>query len=392
MNTTLLLMLGLPIIGAGLLFYFAREQLASAYGTMTSLIALPVFFIPGALLVAIVFAASHGTATSDIEVWSGVITAKERKHDSYQRSYDCNCTTTTVGSGKDARTVTTCQTCYEDHYTVKWTCDSTIGQYTIADEDSTSSSVYRMPDPPRWKEIKPGDPASRTHQYTNYVQAVPESLFKPSAANLKAKFAKMTPAYPDQIYDLYKIDRFVQVGFNYTDAAQWNLDISNMLRELGPKKQVNVIVVVAKTSDQSYMYALRDAWEGANKNDVVVVLGSEDGVKIEWADVISWTKKEIFKIELRDGLTELGVIDRTKIMPMIEAQIVKNFERRRMREFQYLSSEIDPPTWALWVLGVCLIIGYGLCALVLTGKLGSTSSRLSFGPGRYHSGWNNRRR
>jgi hypothetical protein len=375
MNTTLLLMLGLPIIGAGLLYYFAREQLATAYGSVKSLLAIPALFLPGALLIGIAFAVAHGTATSDIEVWSGVITAKNRTHDSYQRSYDCNCRT--VGSGKDAKTV--CDTCYEDHYTVKWTCESTIGQYTIADEDSTSSSVYRLPDPQRYKEIKPGDPASRTHRYTNYVQAVPESLFKPGAASLKAKFAAMTPAYPDQIYDLYKINRFVQVGFAFTDAAQWNLDISNMLRELGPKKQVNVIVVVAKTADQNYMYALRDGWEGANKNDVVVVLGSEDGVKIEWADVISWTKKELFKIELRDSLMELGTIDRTKIMPMIEAQIVKNFERRHMAEFKYLSSEIDPPSWVLWLVGVCLIIGYGLGALKLTGKLEGTPRRRIIG-------------
>ena len=379
MNTTLLLMLGLPIIGAFMLYYIGRDQLIASFGPGKSILALPVFFLPGAALIGIVFAVAHGTATSDVEIWSGVITAKDRTHGSYQRSYDCNCTTTTVGSGKDARTVTTCQTCYEDHYTVKWTCESTIGQYTIADEDSTSSSVYRLPDPARWKEIKPGDPASRTHRYTNYVQAVPESLFKPSSANLKAKFAKLTPVYPDKVYDFYKIDRFVQVGFNYTDAAQWNLDISNMLRELGPKKQVNVIVVVAKTNDPNYMYALRDAWEGANKNDVVVVIGSEDGVKIEWVDVISWTKKELFKIELRDGLTELGVIDRTKIMPMIEAQIVKNFERRHMSEFKYLSSEIDPPTWALWVLCVCLIIGYGLGALAITRQLGGTPRRRVIG-------------
>lgn len=373
MNTTLLLMMIIPIIGSGVLLYFMRERLASEGAK--AFFAIPVFFLPGAVVVLAVFMASHGIATADVEIWSGVVTAKDRKHDSYQRSYDCNCQSKTVGTGKDARTVTTCDTCYEDHYTVKWTCSTTVGSFKIAELDSTSRSVYNKPDPQRWTEIKVGDPASRTNTYTNYIQAVPESLFKPGSAALKAKFAKMTPAYPDKIYDLYKIDRFVQVGFNYTDAAQWNADISNMLRELGPKKQVNVIVVIAKTNDPNYMYALRDAWEGANKNDVVVVFGSEDGVKIEWADVISWTKKELFKIELRDNLLALGTIDRAKIMPMIEAQIVKNFERRRMREFEYLSNEIDPPSWALWVLTVCLIIGYGGGALVASGKLGGTPYR-----------------
>lgn len=375
MNTTLLLMLGLPIIGAGLLYYLSRERLTTNLGKFKSLLMIPAFFAPGALIIALAFAISHGTATSDVEVWSGVITAKERKHDSYQRSYECNCKTVTTGTGKNQTTTTVCDTCYEDHYTVKWTCQSTLGKYKIAEEDSTFRSVYLLPDPQRWKEIKVGDPVSTTHRYTNYVQAVPESLFKPSADSLRAKFSKMTPPYPDKIYDLYKIDRFVQVGFAFTDAKQWNTDISNMLRTLGASKQVNVIVVVAKTTDQNYMYALRDAWEGANKNDVVVVIGSEDGVKIAWADVISWTKKELFKVELRDNLLALDTIDRTKIMPMIEAQIVKNFERRHMAEFQYLSSEIDPPSWVIMLASACLIIGYGIGALMLTGKIDHMSKR-----------------
>jgi hypothetical protein len=384
MNTTMFLMMGIPVIGACLLYYLAQNDLVADYGRLKSLCFIPLISLPGMLLVLLAFAISFGSAVHDTEIWSGVVTSKERKHDSYTRSYDCNCSTTTVGSGKDARTVTTCQTCVENHYTVKWTCNSTIGTYKIAEEDSTSQSVYRLPDPPRWLQIKPGDPAAKTHSYTNYVQAVPDSLFKPSSDTLKTKFARLVPAYPDTIYDLYKIDRFVSPGFNFVDVAAWNQDISNMLRELGSKKQVNVIVVVVKTNDPNYMYALRDAWEGANKNDVVVLIGSEDGVKIEWTDVISWTKKELFKIELRDNLMALGTIDRTKIMPVIEAQIVKNFERRHMSEFKYLSSEIEPPAWALWVLGVVLSAAYAILAFNITGK--NRFMNFNF-PRKFHRRW-----
>jgi hypothetical protein len=249
---------------------------------------------------------------------------------------------------------------------VNWSCDTTIGKFTIDSKDSTWSSVYNTPDPARFTSIIKGDPVSKQHNYTNYVQAVPESLFTAGDSATRAKYAKMTPAYPDKIYDIYKIDRFVQVGFAFTDAAAWNLDISNMLRELGPRKQVNVIVVAVKTNDPNYMYALRDAWEGVNKNDVVLLIGSEDGQKIAWVDVISWTKKELFKIQLRDEVMALGTIDRTKIMPIIQRQIETGFERRRMKEFEYLSNEIDPPTWLTALIVVVLCAGYGGGAWYLT--------------------------
>lgn len=368
MNTTLLMMLALPIFGSGILFYFMREQLAREFGPVLSLLAILVGFLPGAFIVALSFWAAHGYATGDTEIWSGAITGKTRDHGTYERPYDCNCRSITTcsfsGKNQSCSTAQQCDTCYETHYTVKWNCQSTIGTFDIDSKDSTYRSVYESPNPQRWLSIATGDPVSKKMPYTNYVQAVPDSLFKPSSESLKAQFAKMIPMYPDNVFDIYHVNRFVQVGFSFTDSAAWNQDINNMLRTLGPVKQVNVIVLVAKTNDPNYMYAVRDAWEGANKNDVVVLMGSEDGQKIEWVDVISWTKSEIFKVELRDSIRELGVIDRAKIMPMIEAQISKNFVRRRMREFEYLSTEIDPPTWLLVSIFVVLCVGYAGGALV----------------------------
>lgn len=359
MNTTLLAMMTLVVIGAGLFFYFNRVAFARSMGKWGSLLGIPLMILPGALLVALAFVLAKGSATSDIEIWSGAVTGKERVHGSYQRSYDCRCRSVTSGTAPNQTTRTVCDTCYEDRYTVHWYCNTTIGRFTIDSEDSTWRSVYNKPDPQRYTIINVGDPVSKTNSYANYVQAVPESLFKPGNDALRAKYAQMTPPYPDKIYDMYKIDRFVQVGFAFTDAAAWNLDISNMLRTLGPRKQVNVIVVVAKTNDPNYMYALRDAWEGANKNDVVLLIGSEDGAKIAWVDVISWTKQELFKVQLRDEVMALGTIDRTTIMPVLQRQIETGFDRRKMSEFEYLSNEIDPPSWLLALLVVVLCAGYG---------------------------------
>lgn len=375
MNTTLLSMMALVVVGAGAFFYFNRTAFANSMGKWGSLLGIPLMILPGALIVGVAFFASHGAATSDTEIWSGAVTGKSRVHGTYERSYDCRCREVCTGTAPNRSCTNQCDTCYETRYTVNWSCDTTIGKYTIDSEDSSWRSVYNKPDPARYTVINVGDPVSKTNTYTNYVQAVPDSLFKPGSESIRAKYAKMTPAYPDKIYDIYKIDRFVQVGFAFTDAAAWNLDISNMLRTLGPQKQANVIVVVAKTSDPNYMYAVRDAWDGANKNDIVLLIGSEDGSKIAWVDVISWTKRELFKVQLRDEVLALGTIDRTKIMPIIQQQITTNFERRRMREFEYLSNEIDPPTWLLIVIGAVLCAGYGGGAWYLNRVAGPMSGR-----------------
>ena len=349
-NQTLLWLLALPVICA-LVVFFLRRDVRDAW------IPCLIYGVVAMAIVAGGFFISKGSKTSDIELWNGQVTSKERVHGSYVRSYECNCTETCSGSGQNRTCQKTCQTCTEDHYTVHWNCATTVGSYTIDSKDWTNRGVYNLPDPYRYKIIEPGDPVAKRMTYVNYVQAVPNSLFTPAAADLKERFKHMLPAYPDNVYDFYRVDRFVTVGWAPADRAQWNQDISLGLRELGPRKQVNAIIVVAKTDDVSYEYALRDHWEGVNKNDVVLLIGSTQYPKIDFVRVISWTKNEAFKIELRDAVMEKGTIDRS-IIPMMFAQINKNFERRRMREFAYLDGEIDPPDWLVYLL-ITLVVGAG---------------------------------
>jgi len=345
-NSTLIWLLVLPAILAIALWWLIGKN-------KEGLIVSGVFTAASMAVVGIIFAVSSGVATSDTEIWNGKITAKDRVHGSYVRSYQCNCTTTRDSKGNST---TSCQTCYEDRYTVHWTARSTVGDFSIDSKDWTSRSVYLVPDPARYNAVVVGEPAARANSYTNYVQAVPGSLFTPSAKSLKERFANLLPKYPDQTYDFYRANHFVTAGYNVPDAATWNTALGEMLKDRGPKKQVNAIVVIAKTADPDYAYALRDHWEGVNKNDVVLVIGSAAWPKIDFVEVLSWTKNELFKVQLRDSVMAAGVIQRDSILGMLASQIDTNFERRRMREFEYLKAEIDPPFWLL-ALTIVLMIG-----------------------------------
>lgn len=350
MNITLLWLLALPVVLA-IIVWVCRRNHTQCY------VPVGIFILVSMLIITAGFYISKGSKTSDTEIWSGKVLDKDRIHDTYEESYQCNCRSVTK-KNSDGSTSTTqeCDTCYRTHYTVEWKCDTTVGPYQIKKLDRTSRSVYRTPDPDRYTEIQKGDPVAKAVSYTNYVQAVPNSLFTPAAADLKSKFAGLLPDYPDNVYDFYKLNRFLTPGYSIPETRAWNEKLAMELRDRGSKKQVNAIIVVAKTNDSNYEYALQDAWEGANKNDVVLIIGSSQYPKIDFVRVLSWTKNELFKVELRDAVMEKGTIDIT-IVDMMMKQIDKNFQRREMAEFEYLDGEIDPPEWMVILLAVLVIAG-----------------------------------
>jgi hypothetical protein len=213
-------------------------------------------------------------------------------------------------------------------------------------------------EPPRWTQVKTGDPVCTTHSFTNYVKAVPDSLFH---ANLTHKFDALVPEYPDGVYDYYKLNRAISVGVPVPDILQWNADISDILRTLGPSKQANVIVIFVNTSDESYLHALEGKWIGGKKNDIIVILGITKYPKIDFVAISSWTDAQLFKVQLRDDIAAVGTVDRAKIIQAIQTNTAKAFQRKHMKDFEYLKSQIEPPMWVL-ILAVLL----GIVASIAT--------------------------
>lgn len=295
--------------------------------------------------------------TNDTEVINGQVTAKSRDHGHYLQSYSCRCKTRCSGAGKHRSCSTSCDTCYEDRYTVSWNCKTTLGEFSIQHLDRGSRSVYLSPDPTRYTIIQPGDPVAKTSFFTNYVKAAPDSLYHKNTID---KFKTLIPAYPDNIYDIYRIDRALAMGVNVPELPKWNADISNMLRELGPLKQLNAIILFVNTSDSSYIHALEGAWNGGKKNDVIVVIGTTSYPKIDWVRVSSWTDSQLFKVQLRDEITSQGTIDRQKIIHAIDTHARSSYKRKLMKDFEYLAAQIEPPTWVLIlsaVLGILISVG-----------------------------------
>jgi hypothetical protein len=298
--------------------------------------------------------------TTDYEVWNGQVTGKSVERVSCEHSYACNCrpVTTCSGSGKD-RTCTTsvqCDTCYEHSFDYDWIL------YTNLAHGIRISRVDRQGkvEPPRYTTAKSGDPVAEVHTFTNYVKAVDESIFNPDKGigSLEA-YMNSVPGYPISIYDYHYISRFIPVGFAAPadEVKRWNLDIANMLKTLGPTKQANVIIMPVKTADPNFFYAVQKKWLNGKKNDIVVMLGVDEYPKISWVKVMSWTDRKLFITTLEDDIEQIGTLDREKIISAIQSDTVKYFERKRMRDFQYLESEIRPEPWVVVFAFLIDIIG-----------------------------------
>jgi len=276
----------------------------------------------------------------DVEIWNGEVTGKEKVWVSCEHSYSCNCTTDKDGNES-------CDTCYDHSNDWDWQVYSNINDTeTIARVDRRGSN-----EPPRWTAVKLGEPFSDEKIFKNYIKGAPDSLFNDK--DLVTRYQSLIPKYPSKIHDYYRINRVIPVGISVPDIGQWNGELSEMLRILGPRKKSNVVIVIAKTDQVEYAKALKEAWLSGKKNDTVVVIGSTQYPTIDFVDVFSWSKKAILDVELRDNILSEKTIDKTKIIGIIEGQIQKNFEKRSMEEFAYLADDVVPPTWLLIV--TCLV-------------------------------------
>lgn len=342
MDTSLILLLAgsllIPIIAK----YF--------FHTTITIQEMLIHFVVVILVIVSVWNVGKWSQTADTEIWNGVITSKHRDHDTYEESYDCNCST-------DAKGNRSCSTCWETHYTVDWYAKSTVGNIQFDSEDSTSRSVYNYPNPTQYTNCSVGQPAATEHSYVNYIQAVPQSIFADRAS--ADDFPGKVPHYP-RVHDYYQVDHVLNVDAEISAGQIAVLDkgIDGILRELGPSKQANIILVLTEIDDPSYRYAVEQTWLGGKKNDIVIFVGL-DGNKITWVDIMTWalnSGNELFHVTLRDKITKQKHLDFVELIPAVNDTVVELYDRPQMKDYKHLEEEITPPDW---VVVLAIILGCG---------------------------------
>lgn len=300
----------------------------------------------GVLVAMIGFLLSLKFQALDTEIHNGILVSKYSERVSCSHSYVCNCKEVCSGSGGSKSCSTECETCYEHAYDVDWNLKSDIGIVEVDRIDRQG-----LQEPPRFTRAQAGDPVSLAKVYLNHIKAAPDSLFNASAQQfLLAQYEGRIPDYPRKVYDYHYVDRVLSQGVSVPDLAAWNNDLARLLSRLGPRKEVNVVIVFAGEADPQYAEVLSTKWLGGKKNDVIVVLGVPEHPKIEWVRIISWTDNALFKVQLRDAIQGLEILDRSILMTLLDEHISSHFVRKPMKDFEYLKNEATPPVWLVVML------------------------------------------
>lgn len=323
-------------------------------------------------------AIAYWQGTTDTEIWNGQVTEKEHHHVSCSHSYSCHCRTVYSGSGKNRTSHEECDTCYYHSYDVEWDVHASTGEAVSIDRVDWQGLAM----PPRWGAAFVGEPFASKHSFENYIRANPQSVLLGSKGDTK-RWASLVPKYPDGIYNYYYNDPVINMGVPRFDINTWNYLIREVNKAEGPRKQVHVILIVVPTNDRTYSLALKDAWLGGKKNDVDVVIGSQDGETIGFVDVMSWSTNKALSVDLRNHIQGIGRLSlRDSIAGTITSDIDHEFVRMHMKDMKWLMASFQPSGTTLIILFLlAILIEGGLAYWCVTNDITEDSPRGGDFPG-----------
>lgn len=292
-------------------------------------------------------AMAHGMAihgmTADHETWSGRMCKAVHYPEWVEEYHETH--TRTVGSGKNAHTVTYTDTHHRTHYK-HWNIETTLGQDIEVEQSFYNEVVKDFGGEIIAERVYKSGFDSGDHNIYNTVNKT--GIIKP--VTTQKNFENRIKAAPT-VFSFATVPDGTKV-YEYPDNPSWYisgrllgnvpidiLEFDRMNARLGPSKRVNVIMV--RLGSQDLAQWQRAKWVGGKKNDLVLCYGGSDPRKAEWSYVFGWTEREVVKRNLETILME-NPINNT-ILPIIEQEIKSNYLIKDWHKFDYIT--ITPRVW-----------------------------------------------
>lgn len=260
----------------------------------------------------------------------------------------CHCWTVCDARDKKGNCTSSHEECShsQDYY---WDLRTTVGTMPV-------EHCSGQDEPPAaWTRAYVGEPASAEDSYTNYLKADPDSIF------VHRKMSGfIVPKYPD-VYGLYKIDHVLGLDVDVPPPLQSGLREINA--DLGSRNQVDVTMILTRDKRPELAQAIEAEWLYGPKNSVTIVAGVE-GASISWVRVVTLSRVEELKVQLRDKLQGMK-LDDPAVLGEVRELVAREFKRTPMAEFEYLARTAEPHGWALAVLCFLqLAVSIGLSVLM----------------------------
>ncbi len=350
--------------------------------------------------------------------------------DPYVVSYDC--------SYRDSNGDMHYQRCYRTEYhscpycTTEhtFTVATTLGEYTLGENWFPANPQQHRWEPERdvpleenvpsgipvhWQQAKdridsnqPGPVAGR-YDYDNLILASQQTILKRYSQAMKDYESKgLLPNVNATVKEPYLADRVYFV--NVKPAGDWQQAINYLDAAVGRELQGDVHLVIANANDvgdpDNYSNAVFAYWQSPyfdkdaiSKNGIMVVIGTKDGVTVDWARAATGMPvgNEHLSLEIQDRLKGAKLDPQTIIGPPKADFVSENgqkkvhvvhsqglldqiiwgqnrFQRVHMHDYRYLINQIRPnDSQSHWIYFAIILFGcvtWGTC--------------IAFGPRTYH--------
>jgi hypothetical protein len=191
------------------------------------------------------------------------------------------------------------------------------------------------------------EPMTMLTTWTNRVKACPSAWSFPKPAE-EAGTPKLYE-YPRND-DRWNSDRLLGTALSIGNY-QWD----QMNARIGESKQVNVIAIGFGNLPASVAFQQQAKWIGGKKNDLVLCYGGASPAKADWAEVFGWSESELCKQRLKTILLENALTP--SIIPIIEAEVIKDYKPKDWTKFDYLTIEPPLSAYILYFLTVFTVQG-----------------------------------
>lgn len=172
-------------------------------------------------------------------------------------------------------------------------------------------------------------PFSSVHRYTNKLRATNTVWnFKQVDKETKEKFRR--PA------DMQHLSPVLSYGVGYHEKDE--LFLKRLNASLGPRYQVHNIIVLlpANEYDSSVVETILGAWQGPNKNELVVLMGV-DQYEVKWCQVVSWMDDTTIHSLIRQQIMNSGVeLNLVNVGNVVRDNIEKHWHRKEFADFDYV--------------------------------------------------------
>lgn len=157
--------------------------------------------------------------------------------------------------------------------------------------------------PTFWKQAKervesgnPG-PVTTRRKYNNYILASERTILKQYSSSIEEYVTKgLLPPVRSDTHSFYYADKVQFIGYTPDNESEWQKSLMYLNAALGAELQGDLHLVIVQNPEISgnpdrYTLALKAYWQNAktfgdntiSKNAIIVVVGTTDGKKVEWA-------------------------------------------------------------------------------------------------------------